>query len=62
MQIAEKATKLCPMCNEINHVEVGQVEFVCVRCGYREGNAPKSEISKFKKSKHPKGLGRKLVE
>jgi transposase len=38
MQILEKATRVCPMCNEINHIEVGQTEFNCARCGYKEGN------------------------
>ncbi len=63
MQITEKATKLCPMCNEINHVEVGQVEFLCIRCGYVESAVikPKPKTSAFKKSKPPKGLGRDVV-
>ena len=61
MQITEKATRLCPMCNEINHIEVGEVEFICSRCGYKAGVAAKLEpkTSKFKDSKPPKGLGRK---
>ncbi len=62
MQITEKATRICPMCNEINHIEVGQLGFSCVRCGYNEGPILKKDfISKFKKSKAPKGIGRDLV-
>lgn len=65
MQITEKATKLCPMCNEINHVEVGQVEFLCIRCGYVESVVltpkPEPKTSAFEKSKPPKGLGRDVV-
>ena len=62
MQITEKATKLCPMCNEINHIEVGEVGFVCNRCGYKAGAAAKLEpkTSKFDDSKPPKGLGREI--
>ena len=62
MQITEKATRLCPMCNEINHIEVGEVEFVCNRCGYKAGASTKLEpkTSKFDKSKPPKGLGREI--
>ncbi|MFC1705159.1 hypothetical protein ACFLZ6_02430 [Nanoarchaeota archaeon] len=59
MQLTEKATKLCPMCNEINHIDVGQVGFVCGRCGYNEGVKQAPKVSAFKESKAPKGLGRK---
>jgi len=31
----ETYTKLCPMCDEINRVELGKTAFQCVKCGYQ---------------------------
>ena len=60
MQISAKATKLCPMCSEINQVEVGQVGFVCNRCGYNEGIKAEPKVSAFKRTKKPKGIGKEF--
>ena len=58
VQLSTKPTKICPMCNEINHIEVGQVGFECGRCGYTDGIKQPPKVSAFKNSKPPKGLGR----
>ncbi len=31
----ETAIKVCPMCNEINKIKMGQTELRCIRCGYK---------------------------
>ena len=31
----ETASKLCPMCNEIINVKMGQAEIICGSCGYK---------------------------
>jgi ribosomal protein S27AE len=60
MQISAKATKMCPMCSEINHIEVGQVGFVCARCGYTDGLKQPPKVSAFKRTKKPKGIGKEF--
>jgi len=31
----ETGIKICPMCNEVNKISLGQKELRCMKCGYK---------------------------